>query len=404
MPLSRHKFALFAIALTLAGALLLTPAPRVRASDHKEAPLADENATLDIADIYAFLDPNDNTKMVFVATLVGFIVPSENNNAAGFDTRGRFRFELEETGDAKTDRFIEVTFDPRTAPTAPQTAHITLPGGQTFMAPTTPPSLADTAPTPTITTDSATGVSFFAGLADDPFFFDIVGFNRFVASVLAHSPDPSQLNRGRDGFAGYNVQAIALDVPISLLNFSSDVIGVDFITQLPTKAVFKNGEVTGKGNKFFNIDRMGNPAVNTVLIPFKDKDAYNQATSADDAAGKFLPDLAGTLTALGTDTAHTQILASVALVKGDLLHVSRAIPNSGSGGGNNPQAAFPNGRRLGDDVIDTLMFLVTNEAITTGDHVNSNDVTFRDAFPFLAPPHQPLPNGTVDDGTRNKQE
>ena len=62
---------------------------------------------------------------------------------------------------------------------------------------------------------------------------------------------------------------------------------------------------------------------------------------------------------------------------------------------------YPNGRRPADDVIDTILFLVTNEALTTGDHVNANDVPFRDAFPFFAAPQQPFPPGTVDDNTRN---
>ena len=53
-----------------------------------------------------------------------------------------------------------------------------------FFAPATVPSLAATAPTPVVT-DDPSGVKFFAGEVDDPFFFDIPGFNRFVGSVLA---------------------------------------------------------------------------------------------------------------------------------------------------------------------------------------------------------------------------
>jgi hypothetical protein len=34
--------------------------------------------------------------------------------------------------------------------------------------------------------------------------------HRFVASVLAGRGDPTQLNRGRDTFAGYNIASIAL--------------------------------------------------------------------------------------------------------------------------------------------------------------------------------------------------
>ena len=76
------------------------------------------------------------------------------------------------------------------------------------------------------------------------------------------------------------------------------------------------------------------------------------------------------------------------------------IANSGPGGGNNSGAGFPNGRRLQDDVIDTILTLVNNGS-PLGDNVNANDVPFRDVFPYLASPHQPLDMGVVDDNTRN---
>ena len=62
---------------------------------------------------------------------------------------------------------------------------------------------------------------------------------------------------------------------------------------------------------------------------------------------------------------------------------------------------FPNGRRIGDDTIDVLLFFISNGGLTTGDNVNANDVTFRDAFPFFAPSHQPRDTGVLDDNTRN---
>ena len=75
------------------------------------------------------------------------------------------------------------------ATNAPQTATIILPFGQILTAPTTVPTLADTSNPFVVTTDAATGVSFFAGTADDPFFFDIPAFNRFVASVVSGAPN-----------------------------------------------------------------------------------------------------------------------------------------------------------------------------------------------------------------------
>ena len=47
----------------------------------------------------------------------------------------------------------------------------------------------DTPPEPTITRGPQ-GIDFFAGSADDPFFFDIPGFVRFVGSVRAGTSGP----------------------------------------------------------------------------------------------------------------------------------------------------------------------------------------------------------------------
>ncbi len=377
------------------------------AADHSEAPAADENRPVDIADVFAFLDPADNTRLVVAATLVGFIVPSENVNQGAFSAEARYRFELETTGDASPDAFIDVTFDARTSTTTPQTATVSLLGKRTFTAPTTVASLAAAPPALIVTDDPTTGVRFFAGLVDDPFFFDIPGFNRFVASILQGAPDPTKLQRGRDSFAGYNDQAIAVSLPLSFLGAQPSKIGVDFLAQLPRQRVARivNGkrkdrkqEFVGRGT-FVNVDRMGNPAVNTVLIPFARKDEYNFASTQADADGRFADDIVATLTKLGTNATNIGILASVAVTTGDFLRVDPTVANSGPGGGNNPGAGFPNGRRLGDDTIDTILFFVANQT-SIGDGVNGNDVALGNAFPYFAPPHQPLDAG-IDDFTRN---
>jgi hypothetical protein len=109
------------------------------------------------------------------------------------------------------------------------------------------------------------------------------------------------------------------------------------------------------------------------------------------------------LTALGTTSNYVSILASVAVTKGDILRLNLTVPNSGSGRGLPPTAAadaFPNGRRLHDDVIDILLTLIAN-GNALGDNVDANDVPFRAEFPFLAPSQQPRTLGTIDDNTRN---
>jgi len=382
---------------------LLAIAPfLVRASDHLEAPLVESDQGADIADVYTFLDPNDNSKVILAFDVHGFIVPGENGNLSGFDKDVLFRFNIENTGDAAPDEFIYVNLDPQASRSQPQTAHITI-GANSFTAPTTvSSSTAANPPAPVVTTDAATGISFFAGVTDDPFFFDVPAFNRFVTSVLGGAPDVSLLSRGRDTFAGYNIQMIALSVPAAMLKGSAgNVIGVSATTLRGRNTHRSEDRAPFDAGDFVPIDRAGVPAINTALIPFARKDEYNRATTQDDAAGKFAGDIVATLKALGTDDAHIGILAGVAVTHGDMLRLDTSKVNSGAQGGTNAGAGFPNGRRPADDVIDTILFLVTNGGLTTGDHVNANDVAFRDSFPFFAAPHQPLDTGVIDDDTRN---
>jgi hypothetical protein len=383
-----------------------------RAADHGDAPNVAGDQAADLGDLYFFLDPNDNSKAVLISTVRGFIVPGEAVNFAIFDEKVHFRFEIENTGDAKPDFFIDVDFSERAADPGPpgkevlqvpkaQTATIRLPGRRSFTAPVLNPSLADSPPAQPVTTDPSTGVSFFAGEVDDPFFFDIPAFGRFIASVRSGSPDPSQFDRARDTFAGYNILAIALRVPVSMIKGRGNVIGLDALAQQGVQIVKKgSGEIKSEG-VLRQVDREGNPAVNVALVPFNRKDEYNASTTQDDAAGKFAGDIVATLQALGTSPSNINTLATVAVVHGDFLHLDVSIPNTGSGGGNNAAASFPNGRRLQDDVIDILLKIITNGALTTGDQVNANDVPFGDTFPFLAPTQQPRPPGTIDDNTRN---
>jgi hypothetical protein len=211
------------------------------------------------------------------------------------------------------------------------------------------------------------------------------------------NPDPAVLQRGRDTFAGYNTLAIAFSLPVAFFrSIRNNVLGV-------TARVF-NPSVIPESQQ--QIDRVATPGVNVAFIPFPLKDAHNRASTLDDARGKFAPAIVGTLRALGTNDAGIATLAGLAVTRGDFVRVNVTIPNTGLGGGDNAGAGFPNGRRLGDDVIDPTLTIVTNGQITTGDNANANDVTRRDVFPFLAPTQQPRePNPdpvlNVDDNTRN---
>jgi hypothetical protein len=272
--------------------------------------------------------------------------------------------------------------------------------------PATNPSLAASPPAQTVTpVDTGVGtVDFFAGEVDDPFFFDIPAFSSFITSVRNGSPNPAVFSRARDTFAGYDVLAIALRMPVALLRGTNGtVVGADFRTQRRGQKPGKLGEVKASG-QFKTVDRIGNPAVNVALIPFNTKNLYNTGTAQEDAQGRFAGEIVETLTELGTDATHIGILANVAVTYGDLLRLETnpaTKSNTGPGGGDNAGSGFPNGRRLKDDTVDTLLFLVTNEALTTGDGVNASDVAPNDTFPFVHESQQPRANGVIDDNTRN---
>ena len=272
-------------------------------------------------------------------------------------------------------------------------------------APTTNSSTA-TAANPQVVSSlvPTAGIQFFAGMTDDPFFFDIPAFQAFIGTVRAGAPDPTKFNRARDSFAGYNVMSIALRIPsVILKGTTTSKIGVAFYAQRQqVQTIGKSGAVKGSGS-FVTYDRMANPAVNVALIPFNRKNAFNLGTPKGDARGDFADDIVSTLVALGTNTTNIDVLKELVINHGDYLRLEldgSLLPNSGTGGGDNAGSGFPNGRRLRDDTADTLINLTTNGAVTTGDKVNANDIPLQNVFPFLALPQQPRTSG-VDDNTRN---
>ncbi len=371
----------------------------VRAADHGDGTSASIDRACDIGDLYFFRDPADAAKVVIIGTVQGFIVPSEAGNFGVFDSNVRFRYKIENNGNAQFDKSIDVTFSPRaTAAAGPQTqiATIAITGiNEVLTAPVTNPTLADTANPQVVTRLSNTEIDFFAGIVDDPFFFDIVGFNRFVAKAVAGDPTAgAELNRGRDSFAGYNTMAIALRVPIARLRAegsTSTTLGASFTTSRRSRETPTSVGTTLATGEFRQVDRAGVPAVNVALVPFNQKNPYNAAFTEQDKNGLFADGIVGTLNALGASEQAINTLASVAVTNGDILRLNTAQPNG-----------FPNGRRLQDDVVDIILGIIVSG--TLSDNANRNDINggvFGTAFPYILPPQQPRANGVVDDRTRN---
>lgn len=442
-------------AATLLTAFTVFPGA-VGAADHGDAPALAHDAAADIADLYLFMDPNPATKdnVIIIGTVHGFIVPGEAGNFAVFDENVKYRFQIynkhvnaplptaNSTSAQKAafsasilgNRFIDVTFSKRAVTATndpqinlrrpdPQTATVTLVGfpGDTRPAVFTidkvtqkplaaTPVTLDAAPAAqvinTIVRDpsnSAKNLQFFAGEVDDPFFFDLVSFSRSIKTIHDNGNTSGvDFSRARDTFAGYNTLAIAFSIPKALLLGTNGVkLGADFLTlRHSIEMTTANGKVAS--GPYRVVDRMGNPAVNVALIPFNLKNQYNAAMARMDAAGKFAPAILDTITQLrlGTSGANIGILAGIAVSRGDILQLDTSLVNSGPNGGDNAGVGFPNGRRLKDDVIDTILTVLNNNS-PLGDGVNASDVLPTNAFPFVAPPQQPLAKGVLDDNTRN---
>ncbi len=155
---------------------------------------------------------------------------------------------------------------------------------------------------------------------------------------------------------------------------------------------------------------MGNPLFNEVLVALKDKDHYNRRSPTDDATFATYarnPELAGLInTVFGTNFVTTNREDLVAIFIPDVLRV-----NTGTGpvrlagqagfsrlgfiGGDTTGGAsggWPNGRRLGDDVVDIALTAIASgpsySTITVvGDNINANDQVYNQVFPYSATPH-----------------
>lgn len=403
---------------------LLLPVASVNAGDHIDAPVLAHDKAPDIGDAYAFLDPNDNSKVVLMMTVNPFLISGETINQAIFDRKVRYRFEIENTGDARPDLFVDVRFGDGVGRLQPQTAFITLPNdpnpgfnAHSFTAPVTIALQGDTAADPIVTTNSRTGASFFAGLSEDPFFLDNTAANRFIVSsildpgnpdfsVFADRAGPDGI--GRDTYAGLNILTLAVSVPVSMLQGGSDVIGINAVTQRRRMQMFPAAdELRGERRQsgpWVTVDRFAVPLVNNGLIPAERKDEYNFSSTMDDANGRFEDDIVQSLQNLNTNDEFIDMILDTAVRNGDILRLDVTVPNTGAGGGNNPDGGFGNvgGRRLQDDVADGV-FTLLNNGVPLTDFVDANEVPFRDEFPFVADPHLANPEGVDNPDDRTRQ-
>jgi hypothetical protein len=332
------------VVVAAAAALLAIPAI---SADHLDAPAVKKDGRVDINDIYAFHpgSPQQLGKTVLAMTV---------NPAAGvisgttFHPDAKYEFLIDRDGDAKAEATVRVQFDPVSGGQQDYKLHV-IGGGAG--------NVKVSGRTGQVVEDG--GVTSFAGLRDDPFFFDLANFNN--GATFCGAPGGLPVD---DFFEGLNTSAIVVELPTSMLG-SGDV-GVW------GRTVVDDGQ----------IERMGRPAILTVFIPpnpFEPgssadgnlEDQFNQTKPQKDQA-LWRGEVVNTLLALGNSSARANALADVLLP--DILTVDLSQPT-----------AFLNGRNPADDVIDAELDLLTNGAIAS-DCV-ANDSTFLAGFPYLGVPN-----------------
>jgi len=409
-----------------------------RASSHREAPLISGDPQADGTDFYAFVSPDAPDTVTFIMSVDPFENPQGGPNFYRFGDNVLYELKIDNNGDGVEDVTYQFRFTSNTRNgntflynTGPITSldsanrnlyqtytvtrldgtRNTLSAGPMF----TMPDNVGVASTPNYggngsgiyeyTESNGGKARVFAGQSDDPFFADLRVFDLLYGGNLSEV--------GNDSLAGYNVHAIALQVPKSAIRGSGPVIGAWMTSSRPTTSTRAAGTQTDAGS-FVQVSRLGMPLVNEVVVPVGQKDKWNGSKPTDD--GQFLsyvvnPELAGLLQflyAVPAPATPRNDLVQVFLTgvpglnqpsgvkAAEMLRLNMDIapvasPNRlGVLGGD--VAGFPNGRRLTDDVLDIEVQAVAGallgakvDGLTDG--VDRNDVPFRTTFPYVALPH-----------------
>lgn len=276
------------------------------------------------------------------------------------------------------------------------------------------------------------GIRIFAGTVDDPFYidlgaaFDSLNFRTAAGGgVLSAAADANDnVNTASDYCSGYNVNTIAIEVPISMLTSTGTVlpstspaatIGAWGTTARPRTTVRRAPLPSASSGSFSQIQRMGNPLINELIIGTGSKDFWSMSQPVNDsqfASFDLDPLFARVLNAVygiaiptppRTDLLPLVTYAPPIAAPGtpagpiaDLLRLNTGVAPTpmasrrrlgllaGDGAG------FPNGRRVSDDVTDIAARVVAGILAgpqfnyPIGDGVNTNDVPYQETFPYVA--------------------
>ncbi|MBL8840738.1 MAG: DUF4331 domain-containing protein [Planctomycetes bacterium] len=264
----------------------------------------------------------------------------------------------------------------------------------------------------------------FVGQRDDPFVV-----NLGEAFDLVNLDPLGAVDGAEDVIADANVTSLILELPARYLTGGNgSVIGGWTTASLRQEGKLKDkptfAEPEGRKGKWMQVSRLSSPLVNELVIGLKDKDKFNASEPKDDAqfldyvTHPALPELLEALFGVRAPNLFPRSdLVSVFVTGvaglnanggvGEMLRLNTAIAatpkalqsNLGVIGGD--LAGYPNGRRLGDDVVDISLRAVMGVLLnatdapdgqlpyTDGAYVDATQ--FGDAFPYVNLPFPGAP-------------
>ncbi len=175
------------IGLATVGAMLAIVGTAAHAADHRDSPIATADPAADLNDIYAFVNPNNPAETILVATVVPFATTNSR-----FSDVVEYRLHIDNGAGPNSFVILCRASVQSTVMTCNGPGGLTVSGGLNR-------------------TVAGTGVRMFAGLRDDPFFFDFNAFNATRAAVA-----PRFTNPGSNFFSG-NTLSLVLGVQSSRL-------------------------------------------------------------------------------------------------------------------------------------------------------------------------------------------
>jgi hypothetical protein len=381
------------------------------ASDHDDGETDTKTRNLGITDLYVFRESEQNpgasqTDLVFVLNTNPRSVARQQYY---FNPNAQYEFRIARVGTqadnnktptGETDITLRFEFSPPDANRQQRYTLTAIRDGQTFVATnlvTTPiPTNPSSAPTVNQTSLGGSNISVFAGLREDPFFFDVEQYFRVRAGALGIGPVVGFRSSATaiDFAKGYNVNAIVARIPVSFLRGRTRATTFDVWARIFAK--------NSSGN-FVGVERIGRPAINEGLVftndflnalngvgPLFEARALKGINPEANIAAPIVAEVIQTLKAFGNSTERANTLVAAFLP--DVMRIDTLRP-SGYGTFLNANGSPAAGRLLRDDTIDTTLQVVTNNP-AAGDNVSYEGTPgnpsqghhpLATSFPYLAP-------------------